>query len=91
MKYRILGRKDGSTQDMVLLVEGGWDIVGDLGMNATEIEELSVAMAGRLVQMLRQRDFEGYVLFAGDATPHVFTPAADFIYLAARLRRLSRN
>jgi len=38
--------------------------------------------ARRQVQMLREKNIEGYVVFENDPTRYEFTPQADFVYPA---------
>ncbi|TDA48096.1 hypothetical protein [Burkholderia pyrrocinia] len=83
MKKQIFGRKVGSANDMVLLLESDGVSTGGQVVDAGAIDEFAVASARRSVQALRKNYIEGYVLFEGDPTRYEFTPDADFAYPAS--------
>jgi hypothetical protein len=82
MLMQIWGRKVGTAQDMVLLIESDGVSTGGRVVDAIAIREFVVANAQRRVQAFREKGIEGYVLFEGDVTRYAFTPQADLIYPA---------
>ncbi|MEM5312347.1 hypothetical protein [Paraburkholderia sp. JHI869] len=82
MMIQIWGRKRGSAQDMVLLIESDGVSTGGRVVDARAIKDFAVASARRSVQPFREKNIEGYVLFEGDTTRYEFTPEADFAYPA---------
>jgi hypothetical protein len=83
MKNRIFGRKVGSGNDMILLIEGNGVQTGGKKVDPSVIDEIAVASARRAVQVLREKMIEGYVLFEGDPIRYEFTPDGDFVYPAS--------
>jgi hypothetical protein len=83
MKNRIFGRKAGSREEMLLLIEGTGVSTGGKKVDPGVIDEFTVANARRAVQSLRGKGVEGYVLFEGDPARYEFTPDADFAYPAS--------
>lgn len=82
MKKKIYGRKVGSKEEMVLLIEGEGVSTGGVKVDQGELDQFSVASARRAVLGMRERGIECYVVFEGDPTPYAFTPGADFVYPA---------
>jgi hypothetical protein len=83
MKKKIYGRKVGSKDGMVLLVDGDGVSTGGVKVDQSKLDEFSVESARRTVRALRERDIEGYVVFEGDPARYEFTPGADFVYPAS--------
>ena len=83
MKKKIYGRKVGSKNDMVLLIEGEGVSTGGVMVDQGELDQFALANARRAVQAMRERGIEGYVVFEGDPTRYEFTPDTDFVYPAA--------
>lgn len=83
MKNKVFGRKDGSQAPMVLLLEGNGVSTGGKRVEPEAIAEFALANTRRTVQMLREKNIEGYVLFENDPTHYEFTPEADFVYPSA--------
>jgi hypothetical protein len=83
MKNQIFGRKVGSGDDMVLLFSSEGVSTSGKTIDPAKIIEFALESAHRRVQMLRERNVEGYVLFEGDPTCYEFTPSADFVYPAS--------
>lgn len=83
MKKKIYGRKAGSKDDMVLLIEGEGVSTGGVKVDQDKLDEFALANARRTVQAMRERGIEGYVVFEGDPTRYEFTPDTDFVYPAA--------
>jgi hypothetical protein len=83
MKNKIYGRKVGSKEDMVVLIESDGVSTGGVKVDQGELDEFALAGARRAVQGVRERGIEGYVVFEGDPTRYEFTPEADFVYPAA--------
>jgi len=83
MKKKIYGRKVGSKNDMVLLIEGEGVSTGGVKVDQGELDQFALANARRAVQAMRERGIEGYVVFEGDPTRYEFTPDTDFVYPAA--------
>ncbi|PHV19160.1 hypothetical protein CSQ92_27690 [Janthinobacterium sp. BJB446] len=82
MKKKIYGRKVGSTDEMVLLIEGEGVSTGSVKIEQDKLNQFSVENARLAVQGMRERGIEGYVLFEGDPTHYQFTPESDFVYPA---------
>lgn len=82
MKKKIYGRKAGSKQEMILLLEGEGVRTGGVKADQGEVEHFAVTNARRAVQGMRERGIEGYVVFEGDPTHFEFTPDSDFVYPA---------
>jgi len=80
MKNKIFGRKVGSKNDMALLIESKEVSTGGRKVDPGVINDIAVAGARRTVQMLRDKNFEGYIVFEGDPMHYEFTPGADFVY-----------
>jgi len=80
MKSSIFGRKVGSVDDMSLLFKSDGVSSGGRPVDPGVIDEFVVKNARRKVDLLRQKNIEGYVLFESDPTPYEFTPEADFVY-----------
>lgn len=82
VRSKIYGRKVGSNQEMELLLESD----GTTGSNSARkadpdvITEFIISNARRNVQMLRDKNVEGYIVFEGDPRHYDFSPAADFVY-----------
>jgi len=83
MKKKIYGRKVGSKEDMVLLIEGDGVSTGGVKVDQGELDEFALSNTRRAVQGMRERGIEGYVVFEGDPTRYEFTPEADFVYPAS--------
>jgi hypothetical protein len=83
MKKKIYGRKVGSKDDMVLLIEGEGVSTGCVKVDQGKLDQFALANARRAVQAMRERGIEGYVVFEGDPTRYEFTPDTDFVYPAA--------
>lgn len=83
MKKKIYGRKAGSKDDMILLIEGEGVSTGGVKVDQGELDQFALANARRAVQAMRERGVEGYVVFEGDPTSYAFTPDTDFVYPAA--------
>lgn len=83
MKKQVFGRRAGSQEPMVLLLEsGGVSTDGRRDIAPGVIEEYAVANARRQIELLRKKNIEGYVLFENDPTRYEFSPNADFVYPA---------
>lgn len=82
MKKRVFGRKAGSQEPMVLLMESAGVSTGGQKLDPGVIDQAALASARRQVQLLRDRNIEGYVLFENDPTRYEFSPQADFVYPA---------
>lgn len=82
MKNKIFGRKIGSQEPMALLLEGSGISTGGKKVDPGVVDEFAVANARRTVQMLRDKNIEGYIVFENDPTRYEFTPGADFVYPA---------
>jgi hypothetical protein len=82
MKKQVFGRKAGSQEPMVLLLESGGVSTHGKKVAPGVIDEFVVANARRQIQLLRDKNIEGYVLFENDPTRYEFTPQDDFIYPA---------
>lgn len=80
MKKQVFGRKAGSQEPMVLLLESGGVSTSGQKVAPGAIDKFAVANARRQIQLLRDKNIEGYVLFENDPTRYEFTPQADFIY-----------
>lgn len=83
MKNWVFGRKVGSQEPMVLLIEGGGVTTGGQPADPGTIDQFALANARRVVQVLRDKNIEGYVVFENDPTRYEFSPEADFVYPAA--------
>lgn len=82
MKRQVFGRKSGSQEPMVLLLESGGVSIGGQKVDPGLIGQVALANTRRQVQLLRDKNIEGYVVFENDPTRYEFTPQADFIYPA---------
>jgi len=82
MKNKIFGRKVGSKDDMVLLIEAKGISTGGKMVDPGVINDIAVSSARRTVQMLRDKNMEGYIVFEGDPMHYEFTPDVDFVYPA---------
>jgi len=82
MKNKIFGRKAGSHEPMCLLLEGMGVSTGGKKVEPSVTDEFALANAHRNVQMLREKNIEGYVLFESDPARYEFTPQAGFVYPA---------
>lgn len=82
MKNKIYGRKVRSTGEMVLLFESDGSSSSNSAKKADPdvIAGFAIANARRSVQMLRDRNVEGYIVFEGDPRHYEFTPDSDFDY-----------
>lgn len=83
MKKKIYGRKVGSKDEMVLLIEGEGVSTGGVKVDQGELDHFALANTRRAVQAMRERGIEGYVVFEDDPTRYEFTPDSDFVYPAA--------
>jgi len=85
MKNKIYGRKVGSSDEMVLLSEsdGASNSTSAKQNDSGVIAEFVIANARRFVQVLRDNNIEGYIVFESDPTHYEFTPEADFVYPAS--------
>lgn len=83
MKKMVFGRKVGSEEPMALLLESDGVSSGGRSVEPGAVEEFALANARRQVQMLREKNIEGYVVFEHDPTRYEFTPETDFVYPAA--------
>lgn len=82
MKNKIFGRKVGSQSPMLLLLEGmGVSSGGKLG-DPVVMMDFAIANARRSVQILRDKNIEGYIVFDNDPKHYMFTPESDFEYPA---------
>lgn len=82
MKRKVYGRKSGSQEPMVLLLESDGVSTDGATVDPLVIEQFGLANLRRQVAMLRDRSIEGYVVFEKDPTRYEFTPQADFLYPA---------
>lgn len=82
MKNKIYGRKVGSKDGLSLLIEGTGVSTGGKTVDPGVTDEIAVASARRAVQVLRDKNVEGYIVFEGDPTHYDFTPGQDFAYPA---------
>jgi hypothetical protein len=82
MKNKIFGRKVGSQSPMTLLLEGLGVSSGGKMADPSVTEDFAIANARRSVQMLRDKNIEGYIVFENDPTHYMFTPETDFAYPA---------
>jgi len=82
MKKKIYGRKVGTLNEMMLLIEGDGVLTGGVKVDQAELNQFSVENARRAVKAMRERNIEGYVLFEGDSERYEFTPESDFVYPA---------
>jgi len=82
VKKQVFGRKAGSQEPMVLLLESGGVSTGGQKADPGLIDQIAIVNARRQVQMLRNKGIEGYVVFENDPTRYEFTPQADFVYPA---------
>lgn len=82
MKNKIFGRKVGSQDPMVLLIEGLGGSSGGKPCDPVVRMDFAIASARRAVQMLREKNIEGYIVFENDPTHYMFTPETDFAYPA---------
>ena len=85
MKNKIYGRKVGSSDEMALLSESDGASNSNSAKQTDQgvVAEFVAANARRFVKALREKKFEGYIVFEGDPTNYKFTPEADFVYPAA--------
>ena len=67
---------------MVLLLESGGVSTGGKHVDPGVVDQFAIANVRRQVQLLRERNIEGYVVFENDPTRYEFTPQADFVYPA---------
>lgn len=81
MKRQIFGRKVGSKEAFVLLIESGGVAPGGK-IDPGTIEEFELANTRRQTQVFRDKGVEGYVRFEGDHASYRFTPDQDFTYPA---------
>ncbi len=82
MRNKVYGRKAGSQEPMVLLLESDGASTGGQVVKPGVIDEFVLTNARRKVQMLRDKNIEGYVVFENDPTRYEFSPQADFVYPA---------
>ena len=82
MKKKVFGRKSGSQEPMVLLLESDGVSTGDGTVDPLVLDQFGLANTRRQVAVLRDRNIEGYVVFENDPTRYEFTPQADFLYPA---------
>lgn len=82
MKKRIYGRKAGSDETMVLLLESDGVSAGGQKVDPALLDQFAVDNARRYVKQLRERNVEGYVVFENDPMRYEFSPTADFVYPA---------
>lgn len=82
MKKQIFGRKFGTEDDMVLLIDGSGVSTGGRKVDAATNIEFSLANTRRIVKVLRDKNIEGYIVFENDTTQSGFTPKTDFLYPA---------
>lgn len=82
MKKRIYGRKVGSDEVMLLLLESDGVSTGGQKVDPAVLDQFAIDNARRQVQRLRERDMEGYVEFENDPMRYEFSPDADFVYPA---------
>lgn len=82
MKNKIYGRKVGATDEMTLLIESDGASNSNSAKKADPdvVVGFVIANARRIVQTLREKNVEGYIVFEGDPRHYEFTPSADFIY-----------
>jgi hypothetical protein len=80
MKRRIFGRKAGAHEPMALLLESSGVSTGGQKVDAGVVDQFALANTRRQVQVLRDQNIEGYVLFENDPTRYEFSPEADFVY-----------
>lgn len=82
MKNKIYGRKVGSMAEMALLIESDGCSNSNSAKNADPdvIAEFVIANARRIVQLFRDKNVEGYIVFEGDSHHYEFTPQEDFAY-----------
>lgn len=85
MKNKIYGRRVGSSDEMALLSEsdGASNSNSAIQTDPAVIDGFVIANARRFVQVLRDKNIEGYIVFENDPKHYDFTPEADFIYLAS--------
>lgn len=82
MKHKVFGRKVGSREPMSLLFEGMGASAGGQKVEQSVLDDFSLTNTHRQVQLLRDKNVEGYVVFENDPTRYEFTPQADFVYPA---------
>lgn len=82
MKRQIFGRKEGSGDAFVLMIESDGASSGGSKADAGQLQQFEIANTRRAVNSLREKRVEGYVLFGDDSTHYVFTPLTDFEYPA---------
>lgn len=82
MKRWIYGRKAGSRGDFVLMFESEGASVHNLKsmIDIERLRQFEIDNARQAVKVLREKLFEGYVLFEGDSTRYLFTPDVDFVF-----------
>jgi len=79
MAHKIFGRKVGSTSTMTVLFESeGVSSRGKPSELTPQIVDFALSNLRRSVEMLQEKNVEGYVLFAGDTTHYTFIPNSDF-------------
>ena len=83
MKRQVCGRKVGSQEQMVLLLESEGPSTGGQRVGPCVLDDFALANTRRQVLLLRGKNIEGYVLFENDPIQYEFSPHADFVYPAA--------
>jgi len=83
MKKEIYGRKVGSNEEMILMIEGEGVSTGGRKVDQGRLEEFALRNTRKAVLAMRERGIEGYVIFENDPTRYEFSPGADFVYPAA--------
>lgn len=68
---------------MVLLMESGGVSPGGQTADAVLVDQVTLTNTRRQVQMLRDKQIEGYVVFENDPTRYEFSPGVDIVYPAA--------
>lgn len=68
---------------MVLLMESGGVSPGGQAVDAVLVDQVTLTNTRRQVQMLRDKQIEGYVVFENDPTRYEFSPGVDIVYPAA--------
>jgi hypothetical protein len=82
VKNKIFGRKVDSPSEMSLLIEGNGISTGGNKIDPVASDKFAVASARRAVQVLRDKNIEGYIVFENDPTQYGFSPDTDFVYPA---------
>ena len=83
VKNQVFGRKAGTKEPMVLLLESSGVCTGGQKVDPGVIDQVALVNARRIVQLLRDKNIEGYLVFENDPTRYEFSPTADFVYPAA--------